>query len=271
MSARLGLLFTLIVILGLTTSCATEKPGVYRGGQLVQEGPLDIQDRYSFRFVDKWRISHAWLSGPVDIRPCGYGIGNPFSNRPGFERLGGELNAPMFERDGQLFDVGSHYKTNELLVSPVDREKIYGTNRDGKFEGYSPFCGQVFAKDSRDGLGLYLVKPDSAKGTDEWIEGAQPVTINGLQWLHKEIPIRDWSESRERSYAPIEYWVLKIPDTQYWMLLRFSASTGSGSKFGLGANFHPEKHKRLLDLFHRIVESVKLEPITPINIDHLLN
>jgi hypothetical protein len=271
MSSRLGLLFTLIVILGLTTSCATEEPGVYRGGQLVQEGPLDIQDRYSFRFVDKWRISHAWLSGPVDISPCGYGIGNPFSNRPGFEQLGDELNPPMFEREGQLFRVGSHYKTNELLVSPVPREKIYGTNRDGKFEGYSSFCGQVFAKDSRDGLGLYLVKPDSAKGTDEWIEGAQPVTINGLQWLHKEIPIRDWSESRERSYAPIEYWVLKIPDTQYWMLLRFSASTGSGSKFGLGANFHPEKHKRLLDLFHRIVESVKLEPITPINIDHLLN
>jgi hypothetical protein len=48
----------LIATFGLTTSCATEEPGVYRGGQLVQEGPLDIHDRYSFRFVDKWRISH---------------------------------------------------------------------------------------------------------------------------------------------------------------------------------------------------------------------
>jgi hypothetical protein len=82
------------------------------------------------------------------------------------------------------------------------------------------------------------------------------------------MPIRDWSDSRERFAAPIEYWVLKIPDTQYWMMLRFSAS--SGSKYGLGAGAHPEKHQRLLELFHKIVASVKLEPITPIDLDRFL-
>lgn len=267
MRTRLRLLLALIVTLALTTSCAADVPGVYRGGQLMQEGPLDIQEHYSYRFVDKWRISHDWLSGPLELRGCQGYLLNPFRLGQIEGNLNIESSSPFIERKNILYLVG-HHKENWYLSHR--RENIYGTNRDGKFESFSAFCQHVFAKDSLDGLGLYIVKPDPAKGTDEWVEGTQPVTINGLQWLHKKIPIRDWSQSRERSIAPIEIWVLKIPDTQYWMLLRFSASSGTSSKYGYGANFYPEKHQRLLDLFYRIVESVKLEPITPINIDHLL-
>jgi hypothetical protein len=138
-------------------------------------------------------------------------------------------------------------------------------NSRGEFKGYSPFCFQGF-KDSLDSINLYIVRPDPSKGTDEWIEDAKPIVVNGLRWLHKEIPIRDWSQSRERLSAPIEYWVLKIPDTRYWMMLRFSASASTG----IGALAYPEKHKKLLDLFHQIIQSVTLEPITPINIDGLV-
>lgn len=264
MRIRIGLLLTLIVTLTLMTSCAADEPGVYRGGQRMQEAPLDIQEHYSFRFVDKWRISHSWLSGPLELRGCqGYGS-NSFRRLEGYGSLGIENMEPLIERNGVAYVVYEH-KGIFKVSSP--RNYIYGTNRDGKFENFSPFCVHFF-RDSLDGIGLYIVKPDHAKGTDEWVEGAKPVTINGLQWLHKKIPIRDWSESREQLAGPIEYWVLKIPDTQYWMMLRFSAS--SGSKFGLGTGAHPEEHQRLLDLFHKIVESVKLEPIAPINIDHLL-
>ena len=264
MRARPALFVMLMVMLALTTSCASDVPGVYRGGQRIQEAPLDTQDQYSFRFVDKWRISHNWLSGPVELRGCqGYGS-NSFRRLGGYGSLGLENMEPIIEKNSVAYVVYEH--KNVFSVSSP-RNYIYGTNHTGKFEGFLPFCSHAF-KDSLDSLGLYIVKPDSTKGTNEWIEGAKPVTINGLQWLHKQMPIQDWSESRERFAAPIEYWVLKIPDTQYWMMLRFSAS--SCSKFGLGAGAHPEKHQRLLDLFHKIVESVKLEPITPINIDNLL-
>jgi len=84
----------------------------------------------------------------------------------------------------------------------------------------------------------------------------------------RKIPIQNWSESRERASAPIEIWVLKIPDTQYWMVLRFASSIGGN--LGMGTKAHPEKHRKLLDLFHQIIRSVKLEPITPIDIDYLL-
>ena len=95
MRTRLRLLIALIVTLVLTASCTADVPGVYRGGVLVQAGPLDIQAYESYRFVDKWRISHRWLSGPVEVRPCDYG-GNPFSNRSGYEQLGNEIDSPIF-------------------------------------------------------------------------------------------------------------------------------------------------------------------------------
>lgn len=258
------LLMALLIMIAVTTSCATDKPSVYRGGERVQKGPLTIQEHYSFRFVDKWRISHKWLSGPLELRGCrGYGS-NSFRRLMMDGPLGIENMEPLIEKNGIIFVVYEH-KGIFKVSSP--RNYIYGTNRDNKFKGFLPFCGHTF-KDSLDSLELYIVKPDSAKSTNEWIEGAKPVTINGLQWLHKKMPIRDWSESRERLSAPIEYWVLKVPQTQYWMMLRFSAS--SNSKFGLGADVHAEKHQRLLELFHDIVKSVKLEPITPINLDYLL-
>lgn len=226
-------------------------------------------DRYSFRFVEKWRITHRWLSGPVEVEPCAYGHGNPFSNRPGFELLAEEPNAPIMEWAGELTNVGSHYKSHELMFWPVARERVYGTNRAGKFEGFVAFCGHAF-RDTYDGVGLYIVKPDPSKGTDEWVKNAQAVTLNGLQWLRKTDPIQDWSHSRERGAAPIETWVLKIPDTQYWLKLHISSNSGATDSYHKGANAFPEKHQRIVDLFHQIVESVKLEPITPIDITPLI-
>jgi len=240
------------------------QPGVYRGGRgLLVEGPLDIQEHFSFRFADKWRISHSWLSGPVELDGCSGYPNNSFRRLGGFGGLGNEQNPPFVEKNNTLYIVSEHKGSWSLSNR---REAIYGTDRDGKFTGYSAFCGAGF-KDSFDNLRLYIVQPDPAKGTSDWIEGAKAVTINGLHWLHKEIPIQNW-EGTQQLNAPIEYWVLKIPDSQYWMMLRFSAS--SGSKYGRGAGAHPEKHRKLLDLFHQIIRSVKLEPITPIDIDYLL-
>ncbi|MGN6701769.1 MAG: hypothetical protein ACTHKB_02250, partial [Burkholderiaceae bacterium] len=107
------------------------------------------------------------------------------------------------------------------------------------------------------------------KGTDAWVAGATPVTLHGLKWLHKDVPIQDWSNSRERLAAPIEYWVLPIPQTRYWLALIFSSSESASP--GMGANIYPDKHRYLLQLFHEIVDSVTLEPITPVDIGYLLD
>ena len=230
----------------------------------MKEGPLAAEDHYSFRFVDKWRISHSWLSGPTDIWPCKY-PNNSFRRIGGYGDLEAEINSPFVEKEGVLY-LASEHKGNWTLSNR--REWIYGTNPAGKFEGYSAFCGHFF-EDAFDGIVLNIVKPDPAKGTDDWVQGAKSVMVNGQVWLKKTEPIKDWTGSQKLA-GPTETWVLKIPDTKYWLRLRLSSNTGATSKFKRGANAFPEKHQRIVDLFHQIVESVKLEPITPIDITPLI-
>jgi len=150
-------------------------------------------------------------------------------------------------------------------------EWIYGTNPEGKFIGYSSFCGHAFAGDTLDGVYINIVEPDPAKGTDEWIKGAQPVVINGLQWLRKTEPIKDWTDNPKRAAAPIETWVLKIPQTKYWMRLGLNSGSGATNPYQKGAVHYPEKHARIVELFHELVRSVKLEPIEPVDISALLD
>ena len=257
---------TLVLAIVTAASCAIDEPRVYRGGQRIYPAPLGVEDHYSYRFVERWRISHNWLSGPVDLRGCsGYSL-NPYRLRLVGGPLSSDMNAPFIEYRGSLYLVSEHKGVWSLSDR---REKIDGTDPTGKFERFSPFCVHFFG-DSMDGVGLYIVKPAPTKGTDAWIEGAETVIINGLAWLHKKDPIRDWSQSRVHQAGPIERWVLKIPDTQYWLYLSFASSTGATSMYGTGALAYPEKHARLLELFHQIVASVKLEPIEPIDLGHLI-
>ncbi len=249
----------------MLSACVTQEPGVYRGGVLVKPGPLDVQDQYSFRFLDKWRISHRWLSGPTEIWPCRY-PSNSFRRLGGYGQLEIERNPPFIEQSGILYSVSEHNGRWSLSRWP---EWVYGTTPDGKFQGYTAFCGHVF-RDTYDGIGLYIVKPDPAKGTDEWISGAQSVVINGLTWLRKTEPIKDWTGSVGRLASPVETWVLKIPDTPYWLKLHLSSNSGATSPYKKGALNLPEKHQRIVELFHQLVHSVTLEPITPVDITPLL-
>lgn len=219
------------------------------------QGVIDVKNEYSYRFMDKWRISHVWLSG-INVRNCQYPL-NVYRVRGGYGELGEERNGPFVERDGVLGNLVEH--KGQWSVS-TSYENIYGTNGQGKFERYNGFCSSFFLS-SRNGFGLYIIKPDPAKGTNEWIEGAKAVHLNGVTWLFKEIPPRDMTGSMEGLAATIEIWTLKIPDTPYWLTLKFSTDL----KYSIQERF--EQHIGMLNLFHRIVASVKLEPIVPINVD----
>ena len=214
-------------------------------------GVVDMQKYYSFRFVDKYRISHRWLSG-VNVSNCQYGT---TVVAPGTfpEVLGNspELNMPFVERNGMLQEVSA----SRGLSFDIPYEHVYGLNRrTGEFEGYRPYCSQAFLS-SRNGMALLIIKPDPAKGTDEWVEGARGININGQIWLFKEIPPRDMTGSKRGLADTIEIWTVKIPETAYWLVLRFSADL----KYSIQE--HHEQHMAMLNLFHQIVASVKLKPL----------
>ena len=246
-----------LALLAQLASCSSTPEGTYRGGVLVQPGPLAIQDHYAFRFVEKWRISHAWLSGPVEINYCRYSRRDNNRGEDRFFEIDGVLKIESVSGDPR--DKGKKFISNR-------DEWVYGTNsRTGEFTGYSAFCTHSFL-DLWTAVSVLLIKPDPAKRTDEWIAGTKPVMVNGLRWLRKDIPIEDYSQNKkgEKDIAPVEIWVLKIPDTPYWLVMRIASSTG-GTGTARGSNRNPEKFARVLNLFHQRVESVKLEPITPVD------
>jgi hypothetical protein len=247
----------------LLAGCGTSTRGEWvtarsdgQGGiRIVRDEPLGLNDSYSFKFADTHRISFKWLTGPIHVGRCSIS-----RNTTG---LGDERNLPFVERDGVLYDLVPNKDQKSYRLRSNDQQ-IYGVNPGtNDFVGYSSVCGAFF-KDSLDGIVMFIVEPDSKKGTDEWIEGAEPVQLNGLTWWVKKEPIQDPSATKRVLAAPIEYWTLKIPQTRYWMTWRFSANSGEDPKFKLGAKHFPEQHQKLLDLFRQMVASVKLEPIEPL-------
>ena len=222
-------------------------------------GAVSMGPTYAFRFAEKWRISHAWIEG-VNIRPCEYRR-NVFRKMPGYPRLAQEMQGPMFERDGKVYSGTTFERSPEQIVFFELGTHMTGEMPNGfQRTGYRPFCGQFFLE-SRNGLVLWIVRPDPAKGTDEWIEGAVPTSVNGRVWLVKKVPPQDLRGAKEFA-RPIEYWTLRIPDTPYWLHMRFSGSLRSIEQYGV-------EHQHLLGLFHQIVDSVKLEPIAPLDASSL--
>ena len=250
------------LVVGLGACAGRDLPGrvtddnLYVGGVAQPKGPVALGKMYSFRFVEKWRISHAWIQG-TGVRPCLY-PSNVFRRISGYPALASEPNAPMFEKDGKVY-MGTTFESRPGQIVFGERSyELFGERRSGdrRFEGkYTPFCSQPFS--SPNGMALWIVKPDAAKGTDLWVEGAVPTVVKGRTWLFKKAAPVDMGPGSELA-SPLEFWTLRIPNSPYWLHMRFSGSRRS-------IEHYPSEHAHLLALFHQVIESVNLEPITPVD------
>lgn len=217
---------------------------------------LAVDNAYAFRFMERYRIGFNWLSGP-GIRNCTIPR-NVYRRLGGYGVLGNELNAPLFESGGEL-SYSYKYDKRGIEVSQLNGH-VLGENLRGEFEKYEPFCSAFFTE-SAIGFGLLIIKPDSRKGTDNYIEGSVPVKVGKLLWLKKTIS----AEVRLNfpNSVPVEFWVLKIPETSYWLVLRFSINPGHTLQRSA------DDYRQKLAMFHSIVESVRLDPIMPIDFPEL--
>lgn len=249
---RSGKLISLFALVCWITSCASQPEGIYQAGKLMKPGPLVAGNFYDFTFLDEWRISFAWISGPTDIRYC------QIKRR----ELGRTMEDRFIEIDGVL-------KRERVSEAPQDYgkkfigilyEKVYGiNNRTGKFEGYDAFCTHTF-QDIWTGFSVFLIAPDPAKGTDEWIAGAKHVTVGNSQWLRKDDPPADYSQTPGKWAAPIETWTLPLAEGKYWLVMRLGGSTG-GNGTAMGINRNPLKYEQVKAVFHQMIESVRIEPL----------
>lgn len=225
-------------------------------------GPLAIDKNYSYRFVEKWRISHSWFSGPAELNGCSYS-GNPFRLFTINNQLAQEKNAPLL-RWGEVVQGAEMNDKRDpkgirirLRTDGVSDTYTLGTER-GKFSEYEPRCVDLLLS-SHDAFSLYIIKPDTAKGTDEWIENSVKVDIRGRTWLVQVRPPADYGAGKDNGKKSlVQRWVLPIQDTDYWLVLTMHSSL----KYSVIE--HPTEHKIAEALFRGIIESVNLEPIQEI-------
>jgi hypothetical protein len=242
--------FTLL--LPLVVSCSAPLEGIYQGGKLMTPGPLKTGDSYNFLFLDKWRIRFSWITGPADIRYCHI---SRTDEDPRLEDRFIEIDGVM--KRERVWEGG---RDSGKKFIGILYEKVYGTNnRTGKFEGYDAFCTHTF-QDIWTGISVFLIAPDSAKGTDEWIAGAKRVTVGNNQWLRKDDPPADYSQTPGKWAAPIETWTLPLADGKYWLVMRLGGSTG-GYGNAMGINRNPLKYEQVKAVFHQMIESVRIEPL----------
>lgn len=226
---------------------------LYVGGVAQPEGPPTLRHPpNSFRFAEKWRISHNWIQG-TGIGPCVYGT-NIFKKRKDYPALGAEPNAAMFDYDGMIYIATTfHRDPNNIVFIPKENQTNGELkNRFGRAD-YEPYCGHPF-RDSPNGMSLKIINPNSLSTSIEFFDGSSSVHVSGNKWFVKKIEPKNLGLVL---VAPLEYWTLKIPSTPYWLVLTFSGSVRSVNEFS-------ELHEKRRRLFYSVIESVKLEPIAPL-------
>lgn len=253
------------LLLIATTGCAPflNDSTIYKNGVATVPRAPNVDGYLSFRFMERWRITYNWIGGPVEARGCAFSL-NPFKMAGAGGDLMFEKNSPLLEWQGSIIWPNYDPKKKEVFIylnnklgGITDRFSL-GTYNGSEFKRFAPFCEEAFTS-SYNGFGAYIIKPDPDKGTGAWIEGSEPVTINGLHWLYKKYPMVERGRAMENGVAStMEKWVLPIPDTSYWLAFEFNAN------FKYSIHQQPERHKVMFDLFQKIIQSVKLEPISPI-------
>ena len=218
---------------------------------------LGVDNFHASRFMGKYRLSFNWLSGP-SVKNCLIPR-NVYKRLGGYGELGSEINAPLFETAGRLSYAYKYDNRKYIEVSQLN-DFVRGENSKGKFEKFKPFCSNFFS-DSAIGFGLYIIEPDARKGTNYYTDGSVAVSVNGLLWRKKTMAVEN--DPKYPNAVPVEIWVLEIPDTKYWLMIKLSIRP----QYTL-EQYGADYRSKLL-MFHKIVESVRLNPITSIDFSEL--
>ncbi len=253
MKVLLGTIVCLF-FLGCSTSREENDREYYLRNSLLpgySRDKLDIGNFHSYRFLEKYRVSHRWLSG-ADVFPCLYPL-NIYRRLGGYGSLMDDRDGPYYESNGYL-SFTNQYGNGPIVVDNMNLEVL--GEESGVFKQYRPYCS-YFNSDAAVGMALYLIKPDERKGVDEFVSGSTEVQTSGLRWLRKQISPYDEKYRNRPNAVPVEYWVLEIPQTPYWIVLKFTINPNTT------VQQHFDQYVYMRSLFYGIVESVKLEPISP--------
>lgn len=248
--------------------------------QLLKPGALDVgiapvYDIYSFKFLNKYRVRHDYIS----TDKCHYATDNAKTEK--FRRpspyYGDDYHyeaLPIYELDGhtlQSYPLDNkpknldRYVRSAKAMNPkykVDVDRWDTRTIDAKkppigYEeietGLKPMCGQVWAGTSHS-LSVSLVKFPLDAAIKRYTEPNIPLekqTVGNTIWVTQTSEIKP----REiNTYAGAYLaWLLPVGSTDYTFVFKLGANQDSLK--------HPEAHARMQAIFRHLIESVKIEPI----------
>lgn len=269
-----GLIAALTLIsCGFVTQQRTDKAQEER---LLKPGALDTGiatnfNEYRFKFMDRYRISHAW---PV-TSSCGY-RSQDTKYKMGDVTYGEvKLVRDIYEEDGKTWqrfpsEVGP-YNLSSYVRSKIVHQPIY-ENVDGgraivryedQEQGLQAMCFQAWVGTSH-ALTLMLYKrtlEDWETALTRWSQGSYTdittkrfaENIGGNDWHVFQAGIKP--RVMNRIAGAFELRILQLGNTGYTMVFELGANQDSLQ--------NPQAHAAMQLLFRQLLGSVKVEPLTP--------
>ena len=226
--------------------------------------------RRSFIFMNRYRVSHEWLRfgchhGSLQVGPQVTSIPTDLYAGAIYEK------DDVTWQESLMPDVA--YNLNRYVRSVIRHQPIYIDDKgvrsstplryEDQEQGLQAMCFQAWVGTSH-AITLMLYKR-SLEQWDEilkrWSNGAYADAttkrsnemVSGNTWRVYRSDIRP--RVVNRLAGPFELHLLPIGDTDYTMAFEIGANQDS--------LLHPQAHAAMQAMFRRLVESVKIEPLTP--------
>ena len=245
--------------------------------QLLKPGALDSDvatnfDEYRFMFLDKYQISHAW---PV-TSTCKYAglrtrykmgdtsYGDVYLIKDIYEE--GSITKQRESHPSWNFDrfVRSH-KVKRPVSEVVNGVIVASKNPryEENEEGLQPVCFEAWVGTSH-AVTLMLYKRTIKEweyALTRWSQGMYAGTdvkrledvVSGNRWRVYRVPLKP--RMMNRIAGSYELRILPIGDTGYSLALELDANLESLQ--------NPQAHAAFQAMFSHLIESVKIEPLTP--------
>jgi hypothetical protein len=267
----LGLVIAITLLTGCVSNFVRNNDDRY-----MQPGALDpnltgYYDVYNVSLLNKYRIRHEW---PLPARACEYGSMSTLGKEK--DRYTGEIFwvNPIFEVAGRTLQESSMGAprsfdsfVRSIKVQRPEYETVNGVRGISHYyeneEGLKPICFEAWVGSSH-AVTIFLYQRTVDQWQDalaKWSKGAylgkdatQGIdTVMGNKWHIYRLPLKP--REMNRVAGAYELRILPIGDTGYTLAMEFGATVESVE--------NPKAHSAFQAMFNRLIESVKIEPLTP--------
>ena len=258
------MIITCLLAIAMLGGCGIEAAIKQNDDRYMQPGVMDSQltgiyNTYQFSLLDKHRVTYQW----VNTSGCGVrGIEHENADKK-------DIHGRHFEGLRIYEDAGKTW-SSAGLSKPYDFDRYVRSvkyiskerGREGEVMeiGFKALCFESWWVPSHF-FRYKLHKRDLAS----WREIRTEKTPKG-KWSERRVGANLWlvQEMAEQDFSPrplngvggpFQIWLLPIGDTGYTIGMELGASQESLQ--------YPDAHARLQAVFRHLIESVKIEPLTP--------